>query len=550
MKELMKFLFKRQWLKILIIIFFTYVNVEAQLNVLDIFPLIVIFIKKGIFNIPSELLFTVVISIILSVIASIVISYLSISVASSFAYDLKEKLFDILLNLKTIDDFNRINYSGLMTRLIRGVDTEQSFILIILRRVLLIVVASICIMINLFYVMPLLAVLFGVFVVIFSFIFIFRLNQLSNLYFKVKKLYGKLNALFLDKISGLRVIKFSSKEEDSNNIFKKEADNAYEKGFRFQYKLNFSIIWLIAVDIILIAFLFNCIYGYSIGVAEIDDTIFVSLYIVYLINHLFSLAPFVSIYPLSYTSAVRIEEVLALENISSDSRKENDFDGIEFKNVSLKLSDRQILSDISFKIPDNSNTLIVGPVASGKTSLVYSLMGFHSIDSGEIFIDKNAKVSLTTNKVFLFKDNVFENIALGDEHISREDVIGACNDALFTKDLSFEVNENGNNLTYDSKQRLSIARALAHDYDLYIFDNAFTSIDSASKRIIRENIKRRLENKTVIFIDNDFDDYSYFDNILVLDKGRIISQGKHDDLIKTCDTYNKLFNESRGCNDG
>lgn len=550
MKELMKFLFKRQWLKILVIIFFTYVNVEAQLNVLDVFPLIVIFIKNGIFNIPSELLFMVAISVILSIIASIVISYLSISVASSFAYDLKEKLFEILLNLKTIEDLNRINYSGLMTRLIRGVDTEQSFVLIIFRRVLLIVVASFCVAVNLFTVSPLFSLFFIVFLVIFSFIFIFRLNQLSNLYFKVKKLYGKLNALFLDKISGLKVIKFSSKEEYSNNSFKKEADNAYEKGFRFQYKLNFSIIWLILVDIILIVFLFNCLYQFSIGTTDVDDTVFVSLYIVYLINHLFSLSPFVSIYPLSYTSAVRIEEVLALENISSDYRKENDFDGIEFKDVSLTLSNRKILSDISFRIPNKSKTLIVGPVASGKTSLIYSMMGFHSVDSGEIFIDKNTKVSLTTNKVFLFKDSVFENIALGDNHISREDAINACNDALFTKDLSFEVNENGNNLTYDFKQRLSIARALAHDYDLYVFDNAFTSIDSASKRIIKENIKKRLENKTVIFIDNDFEDYSYFDNILVLDKGRIVSQGSHDELIKTCDAYNILFSESMGCNDG
>ncbi|MBR3155359.1 MAG: hypothetical protein IKF13_00915, partial [Methanobrevibacter sp.] len=94
------------------------------------------------------------------------------------------------------------------------------------------------------------------------------------------------------------------------------------------------------------------------------------------------------------------------------------------------------------------------------------------------------------------------------------------------------------------------ADASVHDYDLYVFDNAFTSIDSASKRIIKENIKKRLENKTVIFIDNDFEDNSYFDDILVMDNGKIISQGKHDELIKTCDTYKKLFNESRGCNDG
>ena len=550
MKELMKFLFKRQWKKILVIVFFTYLNVEAQLTVLDLFPGIVLSIKNGLFDYSIEILGGVAISVVLSIIASIVISYLSISVASNFAYDLKEKLFEILLNLKTIDDLNRINYSGLMTRLIRGVDTEQSFVLIILRRVLLIVVASFCIAVNLYDVSLLFSIFFIVFFVIFLFIFIFRLNQLSNLYFNVKKLYGKLNALFLDKISGLGVIKIFSKEENSNNVFKKEADNAYEKGFRFQYKLNFSVIWLIIVDIILLIFLFHCLYQYSIGAADIDDVIFVSLYIIYLINHLFSLSPFVSIYPLSYTSAVRIEEVLALENISSDYRKENNFDGIEFKDVSLTLSNRQILSDISFKIPNKSKTLIVGPVASGKTSLIYSMMGFHNVDSGEIFIDRNTKVSLSTNKVFLFKDSVFENIALGDNHISREDVVSACNDALFTKDLSFEVNENGNNLTHDFKQRLAIARALAHDYDLYIFDNVFTSIDSASKRIIKENIKRRLKDKTVIFIGNDFEDYSYFDNILVLDNGKIISQGKHDEVIKTCDAYKKLFNESVGCNDG
>ena len=171
----MKFLFKRQWKKILVIVFFTYLNVEAQLTVLDLFPGIVLSIKNGLFDYSIEILGGVAISVVLSIIASIVISYLSISVASNFAYDLKEKLFEILLNLKTIDDLNRINYSGLMTRLIRGVDTEQSFVLIILRRVLLIVVASFCIAVNLYDVSLLFSIFFIVFFVIFLFIFFLRL---------------------------------------------------------------------------------------------------------------------------------------------------------------------------------------------------------------------------------------------------------------------------------------------------------------------------------------------------------------------------------------
>ena len=548
MKKILSFLLKRHWKKIFLIVIFTYINVVSQLDIIEWFPIIVFAIKDYDFTTGTSILPDLILPLTLSIISSIVISYLSVSVSSSFAHELKEKLYNILLNLNTIDEFNKINYSGVMTRLVRGVDTEQSFVLILLRRVLLMIFVSLAVVYYIYWVSLPLAFAFLLFIIISAFIFILRLNQLANLYFKVKKLYGKLNALYWDKISNIKIVHSYSKEEYSNNVFRNEAENAYNKGFRFQYKLNFSVLWMIVVNTIAILFILNLFWLFRLDDDLSMDLFFALLCIIYFMNHLTMLAPFVSIYPLAYTSAVRIEEVLALEKNSTttDFKKESAFDEIEFRDVSLSLSGRQILSNVSFKIPKNSKTLIVGPVGSGKTSLIYSLMGFYKINAGEIITDNNINFSLTTTKSVLFKDSVFENIRLGDESIGYDDALNACSDALFTKDLLFEVNEDANNLSNDFKQRLAIARALAHDSELYIFDNCFISIDSNSKKIIIENIKKRLNNKTVIIIDDALEDYSYFDNIIVLKNGKIESQGSHEYLINNSDFYKELFKKSGG----
>lgn len=548
MIKLFKLLFKWQWKKIILIIIFSTINIRVQLNILEFFPIIVSTIKSQDLEGIMSFLPATIAYVFVSVFCTFILSYLIISVASNFSYNLKEKLFNILLNLKTIDEFNKINYSGVMTRLIRGVDTEQSFMILLFKRILPLIITSVFIVYALTSINYRVAGFFSVILIIFAIIFVFRLNQLANQYFKVKKIYGKLNNLFLSKISSLKTIKLFSKEEYSTSVFKEESDIAYNKGFRFQYKLNFSVIWMILIHLTIIFFIMMCLSFFDDN-QDLGLPIFTSvLYIVFLMNHLMSLFSLVSIYSLAYTSSVRIEEVLAMENNYSSPSIKNDFNGIEFKNVSLNISDRKILSDISLKIPQDSKTLIVGPIGSGKTSLIYSLLGFHNIDSGEISVDWNSKVSLTTTKSFLLKGSVFENIALGDESVTTENALSACKYALFPKKLSFEVNEEGNNLSNELKQKLCIARALAQDCEIYIFDNCFTSINSASKKIIKEHIKERLDGKTVIFIDNNCDDYLDVDNIVVLDDGKIVNEGTHNYLIENCSTYKKLFHESVGCN--
>ena len=555
MKTLLKILFRDHWKKIFLIVILTFINVQCQLYVIEILPIILIYIKEGFYNEGFEMLGGILFAIAISVISILFVSYLSASVSSNFASNLKEKLFSIVMSINTLDDYSKINFSGLMTRLIRGVDTEQSFVLILLRRVILLIIAAIWVVCSLMDLDGMYAFAFAIFLVIYALLFLFKLNQTANDYFKVKKLNGRLNNLFRDKIVGIKTIKLFSKEEYSSEIFKKAADDAFNKGYKFQKEINFPSIFMVALHIVVVLFILWGLFIFEANNESAVDVFLSLLYMLYLINHINAVNPLVGIYSLAYTSSTRIEEVLALERSPNPSGKHgSDLKGIEFNNVSVNISNREILSDISLKIPQNSKNLIVGPIGAGKTSLIHSLTGFYEISSGSILINGehiesgsfDGNISFTQNNQVLLKDSVFENIRLGDDSITQEDVAKVCEEALFTKDLSFEVHEDGNNLSADFKQRLRIARALAHDCEIYIFDDSFSQIESNSRNVIKENIKKRLSDKILIFIDNAFEDYSDMDNIIVMENSSIVDQGNHDYLIKNCDVYKRLINYSGG----
>ena len=555
MKVLLKILFRNHWKKISIIFIFTFINVQSQLYLIELIPIILYHIKSGNYDATFLVLNNFYVAIAVSMICMLLTSYLSLSVSSNFAFDLKQKVFSILMNTNNVEECSKYKFSGLMSRTVRGVDTMQSFVIILLRRVVLFIMASVWVVYSLIDLDIAYASVFAIFIVVFCILFMWELNKAANDYFEVKKPNGRLNNLFRDKIIGLKTIKLFSKEDHTIEIFKKKLDEAYTLGYRFRYKISYFLIFLIVLHIVLILFILWGLFIFDSNKTLAVEVFLSLLYTLYLVNHINAIIPFVNGYAIAYTSASRIEQALALEHAPNPSGiKESNFEGIEFNNVSVNISGRDILSDISFKIPKNSKNLIIGPVGAGKTSLIYSLTGFYENNSGSILINGeniksksfDDKISLTSNHHFILKGNVFQNISLGDESITHEDAIHACEDVLFTKDLSFEVYEKGSNLSADLKQRLAIARALAHDCEIYVFDNSFSQIESNSRKIIKENIKKRLSGKILIFIDNVFDDYSDMDNILVMEDSSLVGQGGHDFLIENCETYRRLINCSGG----
>jgi ABC-type multidrug transport system fused ATPase/permease subunit len=469
-------------------------------------------------------------TIILLVISSAVVSYLSVRFTSNFGYDIREKLFDIYASMDSMDEFDKIAFSGLMTRTVRGISSFQAALMTFIKKVLFILLLTISIIINLYEIDPMISLVFTLFSLIFLSIFIYKLMGLANSYFKVKAILGKINRRFRDKIAVINLFKQYNKEKLGEKGFKSVTDESYNKGYRFQYRLNIFLALIVVMDTILIIILSYFIATYTLPSMEIIDIIFILLIISYFIRSLSGLISFTNTFHMTYTGATRIEDVLILEKSENDEIEEiNDFKDIRLNDITLVYGERRILSNMSLEIKKGSHTLITGAAGSGKSSLMNLLMGFYREFEGEVLVDNNTVspkslrrlISYAPDNPNFLKDNVLENIRLGDESISPDDVIEACGVSMFDRDLDFEVYENGKNLNNDLKQRLSIARSIAHERKIYVFDNSFSAIKSDDKKIMIRNILNRLDNKTVIFIDNDTKSYPQIDKVIELNGGEI-----------------------------
>ena len=533
MRLLVKYMLKKYWRILTLIVIFMFIYTYCQIEIISDLPVLMLVIKEYTLELQSLLetgLLTIFLTVVLLVMSSGIVSYLTVRFVSNFGYDIREKLFSIYASMDSVDEFEKIAFSGLMTRTVRGIASFQAALMTFIKKVLFVLLLAISIIIGLYSVDPLVSLIFAAFVLIAINIFGYKLMRLANSYFPVKKILGKINRRIRDKITVIDLFKQYKKEKLGDKGFKAVTNESYHKGYRFQYRLNIFLVFIVVVDIILILFIAYAIASYRLTSLEILDIIFILLTVSYFIRSLGGLTSFTSTFHMTYTGATRIEDVLILEKSENEKvERITDFKDITLNDVSLVYGERQILSNISMDIKKGSHTLITGDAGSGKSSLIDLLMGFYKEYEGEILVDNNAVspkslrglISYAPSDPNFIKDSVLENIRLGDEKISPDDVAEACRIALFDKDVDFEVYEDGKNLNSDLKQRLSIARSIAHDREIYVFDNSFSSIKSDDRQIITNNILNRLENKTVIIIDNDTESYPQIDEVIELNGGEI-----------------------------
>ncbi|RSC92990.1 ABC transporter ATP-binding protein [Tenacibaculum singaporense] len=261
-------------------------------------------------------------------------------------------------------------------------------------------------------------------------------------------------------------------------------------------------------------------------------------------------------------SADRIFEILETENPIEDTVNAIDktsFDTeIEFKNISFKYQDDYVLQNFSLKIPKGKTVALVGQSGSGKSTLANLITRFYDVDSGEILIDgvniKNIKkeslrdlMGMVTQDSILFNDSVKNNILLGKENTTEEEVIKASNVANaheFIKDLPSKYDTNigdgGNMLSGGQKQRLSIARAVLKNPPIMILDEATSALDTESEQLVQQALDKMMEHRTSLVIAHRLSTIQKADNIVVLRKGKIVEQGKHEELLDRNGEYFKL----------
>lgn len=314
--------------------------------------------------------------------------------------------------------------------------------------------------------------------------------------------------------------------------------------------LNLASIAMIVVSTILV--LNNQLESY------VYLTLVVSAFTIYAgVEQALALVPMLRLTEASLNRVEKLTNVKLIDENCKDAAL-NHFD-IEFKNVSFAYDDEKIIHDLSFKVPQNSMTAIVGESGCGKTTLTKLIARFYDVQKGEVLIGgKNIKemtcdgvlsnISMVFQKVYLFNDTIINNIRLGKRNASEEEIIDVCKKARchefimnLSKGYETMVGEGGANLSGGEKQRISIARAMLKDAPIILLDEATSSVDSENERYIQEAITSLVAGRTLIVIAHRLSTVSEADNILVLNKGQLAQQGKHQDLLAVNGIYKEFW---------
>lgn len=345
-----------------------------------------------------------------------------------------------------------------------------------------------------------------------------------------------------------------------------------EKAFRDLKRESFRVESVPGVAMIVSSIILNggivliTLVGFSM---LLNVQVSLSVYIMFLIaglsiySPLLSALQFIALTSFLNLGAERVDALCKTPLQSEGDETQIRNTNIEFKNVSFSYNTVPIIKNISLKIPEKSLTAFVGPSGSGKTTLTRLIARFWDVDSGEILLgDKNIKdykvdslmsqISIVFQDVYLFHDTIFNNIRMGRENATREEVIAAakaarCHDfiELMPEGYDTMVGEGGSTLSGGEKQRISIARAILKNAPIILLDEATAALDPENESHIQQAIDDLVKDKTVVIIAHRLGTVVNADNIIVIDKGEVVQQGKHSSLLQKKGLYQKMWEEQK-----
>ncbi|MEP1489603.1 MAG: ABC transporter ATP-binding protein [Algibacter sp.] len=384
---------------------------------------------------------------------------------------------------------------------------------------------------------------------------------------RVQKEQGVFLSTLEETLTGLRIIKGFSAENSFNDRFQESTSRFYNFSNKLLNRQNLASPASEFLGICMIAIILW--YGGNLVLdGDVGSNLTGSTFLVYMGLSYNILTPAKAIsrglFKIKQGSAAaeRIQEIIDAENPLKDKpnaiEKTSFESDIEFKNISFKYKDDYVLKDFSLTIPKGQMVAFVGQSGSGKSTIANLITRFYDINKGEILIDGidirelttsslRAQLGIVTQDAILFNENIKNNLKLGRNDASDEEIIEAlkvANAWEFVKDLEgvldYNIGDAGTKLSGGQKQRLSIARAVLKSPPIMILDEATSALDSESERIVQAALENMMKNRTSIVIAHRLSTIQNADNIVVLNKGEIVEQGKHSELIAKNGVYKNL----------
>ena len=500
---------------------------------------------------------------VVGLICSIVAQYFAAKASVGFTTKLRQALFDHIGTL-TYKELDRVGSDTLITRLTSDTNQIQTGLNLALRLLLRSPFVVFGAMIMAFTIDFKCAIIFAIVIPLLCFAVFFIMLKSIPLFKKVQKNLDVLLSKTRENLLGIRVIRafrIEDKEvlefDNQNNLLTSEN----EKVGRLSSLLNPITYVLINMATVVLIYV-GAIEVNNLGIAK-GDVVALYNYMAQIVVELVKMASLIITIDKSLACVSRVEKILDIKvDMEYKNNKMIDTDSdnaIEFKEVSFAYENSPVncLNNISFSLKKGETLGIIGPIGSGKTTLINLICRFYDVKSGEIIVDgtnvkdypKNEllnKISLVPQKATLFRTSVRDNLKVACKDASDEKLwealeISQAKEIIENKDgkLDFLIEQNGKNLSGGQKQRLTIARALTKDFEILILDDSASALDLVTDAALRKSLSKL--NKTIINVSQRISTIKNADKILVLEDGNMVGYGSHNELMENCDTYKEIY---------
>ena len=503
---------------------------------------------------------------LITMISAISVMLLSARVAAKLGKTLREKVFKKVTRFSN-EELNGFSTASLITRSTNDVQQIQQLITMLFRVVVYAPIIGIGGFVRvLTNTDNSMAWIIGVAILAILFVVGTLFAIAMPKFKKLQDLIDKLNEVSREILTGLPVIRAFNKE--------KREEKRFEDANKELMKANVFVNRAMSMMMPLMMFIMNSIMilivwtgGHKVdeGLMQVGDMMAFIQYTMQIVMAFLMISMISIMLPRASVSARRINEILDTKPKIKDKEETKKFDSnkkglVEFKDVSFRYpdADTEILEDINFTAEPGQTTAIIGSTGSGKSTIVNLIPRFYDVTGGELCIDGvNIKdvsqhdlrdiIGFVPQKGMLFSGTIESNIKYADDTMSDERMIKAAEIAQATefiedkeKKYKEEISQGGSNVSGGQKQRLSIARAIAKDPEIFVFDDSFSALDFKTDSKLREALAEKTENKTVIIVAQRISTILNADKIIVLEDGKMVGIGKHEELMKNNETYRQI----------
>ena len=507
-----------------------------------------------------------------SLVSSMIVGYFVANLAAQFSMKVRKKLFDKVENL-SMHEVKMFSTSSLITRTTNDITQVQMLIAMGLQMMIKAPITAIWAITKIlnksWQWSAITAVALVVLLTTIGCLMIIVMPRFKI----VQKLIDKINGVTRENLTGIRVIRAFNAEQYQEDKFEETNTKLTnqqlfnQKAFAILSPIMYLVMYFLTLAIYFVGAYLIKDAGMADKIGLFGDMIVFSSYAMQVIMAFLMLAMIFMMLPRAEVSAKRINEVLDVDiSVKNGTLKEIDTKEtgtVEFKNVSFKYPDAEeyILNNISFKANQGETVAFIGSTGSGKSTLINLVPRFYDVTDGEVLIDginvKDYDLELLHNKIgyvpqkaVLFNGTVSSNVAYGENgksSITEEKIKEAIKVAQGTEfvekmDNTYQAHiaQGGTNVSGGQKQRLAIARAIARDPEIYIFDDSFSALDYKTDSILRHELKKYTKKATSLIVAQRIGTIMNADKIIVLDKGKCVGMGTHEELLKSCEVYKEI----------